>query len=85
MDKPTTGSLERAIREALGRKRWEFEPSGPTSAMELEPTQRELEHWNARELARQEREAWARWNEGWGVWETMEELVRRQDRGWRQR
>jgi hypothetical protein len=50
--------------------------------MEVEPSQRELEHWQAQERARKEREDWARWREGWGVYETLEEMVRRQDRGW---
>ena len=76
------GNLEQAIRRALGRSRWEVQPSGPTSAMEVEPSQREMEHWQARERAREEWEAWSRWNEGWGVGETLEEMVRRQDAGW---
>jgi len=74
--------LELAVRRALGRSRWEVVPSGPTSAVEAEPTQREMEWWRAREQAREAREAWLRWNDGWGVGETVEEMVRRQDGGW---
>jgi len=77
-----TGELEQAVRRALGRSRWEVVPSGHTSAMELEPSEREMEWWQARQQARLEWEEWLRWNEGWGVVETLEELVRRQDRGW---
>jgi hypothetical protein len=77
------GELERAIREALGHRRWEVIPSHPTSAMEHEPSQREIEHWNARVRAREEREARASWSEGWGVSESLEECVRRQDARWR--